>query len=104
MTFEQAKALQYRQEVHCGECVTRIGPRGGSKTKTETWRVNGQVKLWKTRPEEIEVPVKYGFNGPYTYIRASNLDQWHLASECSPRVIGGTRIDAGAIGVQSDSM
>lgn len=28
------------------------------------WRRNGKTKTWKTRPEDFEIPVKYGL---YTY-------------------------------------
>lgn len=86
MTKEQALQLTYRQELHAGECRTVVGPRGGTKTKTETWRVNGAVKTWKTRPEAFQVPLKYGYNGPYTYLTERNMDEFHLASECQPTV------------------
>jgi hypothetical protein len=87
MTSEQAKQLQYRTEVHYGECKTFVGPRGGETYKIECWRVNGAVKLWKRSPERFSIPIKYGFNGPYHYIDETNCESFHLASECKPTII-----------------
>lgn len=35
------------------------------------WRRNGATKVWKTRPDEFRVPVKFGLYG-YGYITDSN--------------------------------
>lgn len=43
-------------------------------------RVNGQCKIWKTRPEDFRLPVKHGM---YTcfYITPANMDEWLTDSE-----------------------
>jgi hypothetical protein len=84
VTKEQAIAMQQRTEVHYGECKDLIGPRGGRKQFREVWRVNGACKTWKTRPDEFSLPIKYGYNGPYTYITETNCHKFHLATECMP--------------------
>lgn len=35
------------------------------------WKVNGQVKLWKTDPKRIKVPLKHGL---YTYDYLGGID------------------------------
>lgn len=86
MTRDEALALSYRDEVHAGECIDTIGPRGGKTSKREVWRVNGQIKRWKTDPERFEIPLKYGFNGPYTYLDNTNVQLFHVATGCTPTV------------------
>ena len=82
MNIRQAKALQPGEIVHytglhaCG----RVAP--GSKTRIVTrCRVTGQPKTWKTRSDEVKVPVKFGMYES-TYITEDNLVDWHLESEC----------------------
>lgn len=29
-------------------------------SRGKRWKVNGHIKLWKTRPDEIRVPLKHG--------------------------------------------
>ena len=53
ITLEQAKRLHYRQELH------HVSTRNADGTPSR-WRVNGAVKLWKTRPLEIRIPIKHG--------------------------------------------
>jgi hypothetical protein len=72
----------FRMEFHFNGCTRTIGPRGGVKTKVEIWRANGKCQTWKTRPDEFSLPIKHGFNGPYSYITEKNASGWHLASEC----------------------
>jgi hypothetical protein len=40
-------------------------------------RVNGQTKLWKTRPEEFRVPMKHGMYDHF-YLEANNSTEWSL--------------------------
>jgi hypothetical protein len=66
-------------------CKVVIGPRGGRKVTMEIWRRNGRTKLWKTRPNDFKIPVKYGMGygmGSYNYITQDNLAYWHVRSEC----------------------
>jgi hypothetical protein len=41
-------------------------------------RKNGQLKLWKTRPSEFRLPVKYGLR-EYFYITEFNSGDWVVA-------------------------
>ena len=36
-----------------------------------TWRRNGKTQVWKTRPEDFRIPVKWGL---YTYDQITHLD------------------------------
>lgn len=47
-------------EFHFGTCTRVIGPRGRITDKTDHWRRNGVTKTWVTRPDEFQVPIKYG--------------------------------------------
>jgi hypothetical protein len=82
MTIEQAKALTYRQRVHYRTCTKMVGPRGGVKVLTETWWINGHIRLWKYNPELFTIPIKRGLSGPYGYITSENYMNYHLPSEC----------------------
>lgn len=39
-------------------------------------RLNGKVKLWKTRPE-FRIPVKHGLRNCF-YITQDNIDEWEI--------------------------
>lgn len=41
-------------------------------------RANGKVKLWKTRPTEFQLPVKYGLRECF-YINRVNAAEWTVA-------------------------
>ena len=87
LTIQQAIT---EQEFHAGTCKRTIGPRGGVTTSQEIWRRNGKTKLWKTRPNDFRVPVKYGL---YVYGQIHNRDAsvFHAASDCPlTRVYSGT--------------
>jgi hypothetical protein len=83
VTKQQAQDAGWRTEFHRGACKVHVGPRGGVTTTIETWRVNGRCQTWKRDPSRFCLPVKYGFNGPYTHITDHNAADWHAASECA---------------------
>jgi len=58
ITFDQAKTLRPGQTF--------------LDENNKKWRVNGKVKLWKTQPNRISIPVKRGLY-EYGYITESNL-------------------------------
>lgn len=60
ITLEQAKALRPGNIL--------IDARG------HRWKVNGKVLTWKTRPNEVKVPVKHGLYA-YDYITHKDLDE-----------------------------
>ena len=53
-----------------------IGPN-----KCQKWRRNGATKVWKTRPDEFRVPVKFGLYA-YAYIDHTNAHKVHLGEDC----------------------
>jgi hypothetical protein len=54
ITLQEAKDLKYGDVLYH---VSRINADGSP----QRWKVNGKPKVWKTRPKEVKVPVKYGF-------------------------------------------
>ena len=46
------------------------------------WRArrNGATKVWKTRPNDFRIPIKYGFKG-YGAITHQNLDSEEIVIE-----------------------
>jgi hypothetical protein len=53
ITIEQAKQLKP------GQMLYHTKNRNADKTP-QRWRVNGKVQTWKTRPNEVKVPIKNG--------------------------------------------
>ena len=53
ITLEQAKNLTH------GTVLYHVNNRNSDGTP-QRWRVSGKPKVWKTRPDEVSVPVKYG--------------------------------------------
>jgi hypothetical protein len=74
----KAQAIESR-EFHAGSCTRHVGPRGGVTEKTEVWRRKGQTQLWKTRPDDFRVPVKYGL---YGYGSIYNNNDVHVPEDC----------------------
>ena len=70
ITLEQAKALKYGDHVHHVSAINADGT-------PQRFRVSGKPKTWKTRPNEVKVPVKRGMyeNG---YITEHNIDEVNL--------------------------
>jgi len=60
ITLEQAKNLNH------GTILYHVEQRNADGTPVR-WRVNGKPKTWKTRPDEVKVPVKHGFRD-YDYL------------------------------------
>ena len=54
--------------------------RDGSPAR---WRVNGRVKLWKTRPDEFQVPIKHGMYD-FDYITQLNGNEFFFREEDVP--------------------
>ena len=74
ITLEQAKNLKWRQEIYHNHYR-----QNGGKTP-ETWRVNGQVKTWKTRPNEVKVPIKHSLYS-FSYLTHNDLNEFSLTKE-----------------------
>ena len=65
ITLDQAKQLTY------GQTLYHITNRNSDKSP-QRWRVNGKVKTWKTRPNEVKVPVKHGLYN-FDYLTQDDL-------------------------------
>lgn len=75
---------------HWGECRLIIGPKGGQRIKQDVWRRNGETKLWKKRPEEFSVPLKWGMGynrRQYTYLTQDDAKDWHTVGECNMETV-----------------
>lgn len=66
ITKQDAVNAQYRDEFY---------GKSAKGDKTITVRVSGKCKTWKTRPDEFQLPVKYGIyeNG---YITHNDMERW----------------------------
>ena len=65
ITLDQAKALKP------GDIIYHVTHRNADGT-AQRWKVNGQVKTWKTFPERVRVPVKHGLRS-FDYVDETNL-------------------------------
>lgn len=63
MTFEQIKELRLREPL--------IYTPDGSR-----WFVNGKAQTWKTRPDEIKLPIKHGL-WQYGYLTEQNMHDFY---------------------------
>jgi hypothetical protein len=77
--MNMAQALRV-SEFHT-MCHRSVGPRGGIKESSVIWRRNGQTKLWKTRPTEFRIPVKFGMYS-FDYITQSEVAKFHSPDTC----------------------
>ena len=75
MTLNEAKRLRHGQTVW----IKGAYDSDGSPSKC---RVTGKVQTWKTRPDEVRVPVKRGMR-EYGYITHRNLDRFTLTQPAS---------------------
>jgi hypothetical protein len=70
MMVEEVKRLKRGEVVHYGPCP-----------KSERWRVNGMVQIWKRYPNKVRVPIKHGLYH-YHSITETNAGMFHRESEC----------------------
>jgi hypothetical protein len=75
VTKELLATLSYGTVLHASP---QRGPCGG---RPERWRTNGQLKTWKTRPDEFRQPIKHGLYD-YSYIDEGNAYYFHLEADC----------------------
>jgi hypothetical protein len=78
VTKEQAMSADM---FHYGTCTRTTGPRGGVTEHVEQWRRNGSTQVWKTRPGEFRVPIKYGMRG-YSQLTDGNASEFHTEADC----------------------
>ena len=68
MNLEEARQLQHGQ-------ILRHTILKNADGTPQRWRVNGKVTTWKTRPNEIRVPLKRGLY-QYYHLDHFNLDEF----------------------------
>ena len=76
MRLSEAKALRHGQTVYLTDHFDSTG-------RASKARVSGKVQTWKTRPNEVKVPVKRGLYDS-GYITERTLDRFTL-TEPAPR-------------------
>lgn len=76
ITYDQAMKLRVGDIIH----TTADGWPACDDAKSNRWKVNGKVKVWKTRPGHFRIPVKFGLRS-YDYID-QDTENVHLESEC----------------------
>lgn len=64
------------EELRSGTILHHITARNADGTPLRG-RVNGKVILWKTRPLEFRVPMKYGLKTCF-YITEGNAKEWYF--------------------------
>ena len=70
LTLEQAKTLGWGDYVHTPAYSNADG-------SPQRWRVSGKVKIWKTRPNEVKVPIKHGMRDS-SYITQNDLQEFEM--------------------------
>lgn len=66
ITLEQAKKLEV------GTILYHVSNRNSDGT-AQRWKVNGKPKTWKTRPDEVRVPLKHGLYA-FDYLDQDSLE------------------------------
>jgi hypothetical protein len=67
--------------------------------KVYRWRRNGVTQVWKTRPAEFRVPVKYGIHS-YGQLTQIEAHRYHTEDDCpdkkaeEPQQTNGTGVSA----------
>lgn len=74
ITLAQAKSLQYGDLLH-------IHYKRNADGTSMRAKVNGKVKTWKTRPDNVRIPYKHGMYD-YGYFSQSDLDILYLGFNC----------------------
>jgi len=70
-TLSELKTLSHRDELH------HVSMKNSDGTPTRC-RVNGALKLWKTRPDDFKLPVKHGLYDCF-YITPDNASDWVIS-------------------------
>ena len=73
ITLEQAKNLAL------GDTLYHNTARNADGSHVR-WRVNGAAKLWKTRPNDIRIPLKHGLYS-YSALTPRHFSEFSLTEE-----------------------
>jgi hypothetical protein len=87
VTKEMLQAAPHHQIWHYtdynNQCTCVLGARGAIHLRFTACRTMGQLKTWKTRPNEFRLPVKHGMSKyGSAYIDHDNADHWHREEDC----------------------
>ena len=77
MLLSEAKSLRHGQLVY----IKGLYNSDGTAARA---RVTGKVKTWKTRPSDVEVPIKRGMYDS-GYVTSRNLDRFTLTEPARVR-------------------
>jgi hypothetical protein len=75
ITADQLRTLH----IYPGQIIYQAD-RSNADYSPRRWKVNGQIKFWKTRPSEFRIPVKNGMYG-FGYITDKNAHLFFLIEE-----------------------
>ena len=78
ITLDQAKDLKHGTILY----HTLAKNADGS---AQRWRVNGKPKVWKTRPDEVKVPIKHGLR-TFGYLTELDLDSVSLTEKVTHEI------------------
>lgn len=76
ITLDMAKRLKVGQHIYMKNHYDSRGCR-------RRWKVNGVPKTWKTHPDWVKVPLKYGLYD-YGYLDNDNLEHFSMEDDCRP--------------------
>jgi hypothetical protein len=74
ITLAQAKALRPGDMLH-------HETHKNSDGTCQRWKVSGQPKVWKTRPNEVRVPVKFGLYA-HSSVTEYEFNMVHREADC----------------------
>ena len=69
--------LQDAKNLRPGDMLHHTSNKNADGTP-QRWKVNGQPKTWKTRPDEVRVPIKHGLYS-FDYVTQNDLEMVELA-------------------------
>ncbi len=76
ITKEQALALKPGTVIYLTSFFT-TGSKIVNLDKVTKWRINGQAKVWKTKPDQFQIPLKHGLYD-FGYLTESNAALFSL--------------------------
>ena len=70
ISIEQARKLTHGTTIYSTVWHNSDG-------SAQRWRINGQMKTWKTKPLEYRIPIKHGLYA-YDYLTDANAHMFSL--------------------------
>ncbi len=79
ITYKGATILRLGDEIHYGECLKTVGPRGGLQIAIDRWRVKGSVE--GVAGGEWSLLIAQG-SRDYKQLTQHNAYLFHVGSRC----------------------